>query len=303
MSDGADTKDRHERQEQRAVADVCYLLRRASRSQKHLHVLLDTRRGLDDCFANATSKPQVSIKVAGYGTSPLLLMTFDATAEDLLQTSVERFREARIHQRRSQVAAWIVSPLSVDSSASLLRQLLSHEQRLGSRNAVELFDAGSIPHWPHAMSRHQQSVIARSTQTFASLDMNGDLAWLDVRRHEDAAVAAALPALFHHERVALVNETLRALREFGTTGIDLAEAHRFADSILRDAGRNNLLDRVILLAHAVVLGCDFHRSPEVRRLLARTPATEAALARALAALGRNELERIQSSLTIAAGSC
>lgn len=303
MSDGADAKYRHERQEQRAVADVCYLLRRASRSQKHLHVLLDTRRGLDDCFAGAKDLPQVSIKMTGYGASPLLLMTFDATAEDLLQASVERFRDARLHQQRSQVAAWIVSPLPVDPSASLIRQLLSHEQGLGSRNPVEMFDARSIPHWPHAMSRHQQSVVARSTQTFASLDMNGDLAWLDVLLLEDTAVAAALPVPFNHERVALVNETLRALREFGTTGIDLEQAHRFADSILRDAGRNNLLDRVILLAHALVLGCDFHRSPEVRRLLARTPATEAALARALAALGPNELQRIQSSLTIAAGSC
>ncbi|WP_411852598.1 hypothetical protein ACLB90_09025 [Stenotrophomonas sp. LGBM10] len=294
---------RHERQEKRAVADVCYQLRRASRGPAHLHVLLDTRRGLDDCFAAAKDRPHVSIKAAGYGTAALLLMTLDATAEDLLQLSVERFRYARLNQRRSQVTAWIVSPLPVAPSASLIRQLLSQEQRLGSRNAAEMFDARSIPHWQHAMSQHQQSAIARSTQTFASLDFNGDLSWLEFRLRDDAAAKAALPAPFNHERVTLVNETLRALREFGTTGTDLDEAHRLADSILRDAGRNNLLDQVILLAHALVLECDFHRSPEVRTLLARTPETEAGLAHALAVLGQNELQRIKASLTIAAGSC
>lgn len=303
MSDVADTEYRYGLQAQRAVADVCYLLRRASRGQKHLHILLDTRRGLDDCFADAKERPQVGIKVAGHGASVLLLMTLDATAEDLLQTSVERFRNARLHQQRSQVVAWIVSPLPVDPSASLIRQLLSHEQRLGSRNAAEMFDARSILHWPHAMSQHQQGAIARSEQALASLDFNGDLAWLAFRLLDDAAAAAALPVPFNHERVTLVNETLRALCEIGTTGVDLGEAHRFADSILRDAGRNNLLDRVILLAHALVLGCDFHRSPEVSLLLSRTPATEAALARALAALGPGELQRIKSSMTIAAGSC
>lgn len=286
-----------DRSEARAIADTCYLLRHAEQEAGQLYVVLDATVGTSSLFHARPKEERLEIRVEGFGKAALHILMVGSGQEEMLRASVEQYRLARREHRRSQVAAWVNTPLGIDHVGMTLRRLLENEKRSGSKDPVRCLDSMSIPHWPHALSEQQRHMLSRSLPMIACLSLNADLSWISLPDvDKDSLQMHARGAMKQHS-VSLVNEAAKVLQRIGVHDIDLERAHLFAESINANVRRRNILDRTILLAHDMLLDCDFHSSPTIRLLLDETPEHEMALAQKIGELGELELERIRDEMS------
>lgn len=284
------------RSETRAIADSCYLLRKSEQEAGQLYVLLDATVGISSIFHGNAMEAMLAIQVEGFGKAPLRILMVGSGQEEILRASVEQYRLARKEHRRSQVAAWINTPLGIDHVGMTLRRLLENEKRSGSKDPVRCLDAMSIPHWPHALSEQQRHMLSRSLPRIACLSLNADLSWISLPDADTDSLKMHAQGAMKQHSVLLVNEAAKVLQRIGVYAIDLERAHRFAESIIVNVRRRNTLDRTILLAHDIYLDCEFHSSPTIRLLLDETPEREMALAQKIGELGQLELERIRDEM-------
>jgi len=292
-----------ERSEARAIAETCYLLRHAEHEAGQLYVVLDATVGISSIFHAAPKEERLEIRAEGYGKAPLHVLMLGSSQEEMLRASVEQYRLARNEHRRSQVAAWINTPLGIDHVAKTLRRLLENEKRSGSNDPARCLDSMSIPHWPHSLSEQQRHMLSRSLPRIACLSLNADLSWILMPDVDTDSLQMHAHGAMKQHRVSLVNEAAKVLRRIGVLDIDLERAHQFAASINANVRRRNILDRTILLAHDMLLDCEFHSSPTIRLLLDETPEREMALAQKIGELGELELERIRDEMIAQQGAC
>jgi len=290
------------RGEAHLIANTCYLLSRTTSLQSDLYVLLDATVGLSSVFGAETAAQHVSIKIDGYRNAPLRLVKIERKNEQVLQESVSLYRAARKRRSRSQVIAWIRSSTTTECLKGTLERVIDNERRMGSGDPMRVFDSKSVPHWPHAMSRQQVQFVSRSLSGLAFLDFQADLQWSCMDSRPEQAVERSIRNCFNYERVQLINETLETLRKLDVLEVNIEKAHRFAQSIMSRPCRMNMLDRVILLAHALMLDCDFHTSPSISALLNGKPSTGNSLIQTLGRLGPEELDRIRDTLIIKHGA-
>lgn len=291
-----------ERLEARAIAETCYLLRQAEHESGQLYVVLDATVGISSIFQARPKEERLEIRVDGFGKAPLHILMVGAGQEELLRVSVEQYRLARNERRRSQVAAWINTPLGIGHVGITLRRLLENEKRSGSKDPVRCLDSMSIPHWAQALSEQQRHMLARSLPRVAYLSLSADLRWVSLPDVVTDPMQMHARGAMKQQRVALVNEAARVLQRIGLHDIDFKRAHYFAESINANVRRRNVLDRTILLAHDMFMDCEFHSSPTIRRLLDETPENEMALAQKIGKLSQLDLERIRDEVSARRGA-
>lgn len=287
--------------EAHAVADICYLLRRSQEKYMHLYMVLDATSGISSVFQECKRPEQLEIKIEGFGKAPLRLLQLGPRHEDVLRESVEQYRLARSHQRRSQVVAWVVTQQTLTEVGAALRRLLENEKRSGTKERMRIMDSLSLPHWSYALSEQQRHMLACAHLQIACLNLSAELCWTTLPEPETDGLRMHARGAFKQRSVNLVNEAAKVLNGIGVQRIDIQRAHAFAESIITNVPRRNVLDQVLLLAHDIAMDCELHHSPIIIKMLSDTAGHETALAQAMGKLDQMQLAHIRDSVATGQG--